>query len=342
MKKLLCFFIIAPLILSCSQGKKKEDSDRTPIITVEKGYYAAQNIEKRFTFISRPYHTTTLSFRVSGPVKYIDAYPGNYFKKGDIIATIDDRDYIIRKEQAESVYHQAKSEYGRIKNLYEKNNISASTFDKAVSDYISAKTTYEIIQNELYDTKLLAPFDGYISNVYVEQHQEVKATQPIVTFVDNSQMKIETYVSQDIAMKYDDIKEIKLTFDAFPGKYYYACVADISKSTSENNLSYLLTALLPNKDLKLLSGMSGEIIFGQDQADSVVVVPQIAVSHSPLEGDYLWCVDPITEKVSKRMVELGSLLPDGNIVVTKNLQSGEVVATSGLRFLSSGLKVKIK
>lgn len=33
---------------------------------------------------------------------------------------------------------------------------------------------------------------------------------------------------------------------------------EISKGTTRNNLSYLLTALLPNKEGKLLAGMSGK------------------------------------------------------------------------------------
>ena len=38
----------------------------------------------------------------------------NYYRRGDIIAEIDPRDYRIRRERAEAVYRQAKAEYERI------------------------------------------------------------------------------------------------------------------------------------------------------------------------------------------------------------------------------------
>lgn len=55
----------------------------------------------------------------------MDVYAGNHYKQGSIIAEIDPRDFHIRKERAEAIYHQAKAEFERIEKLYEKNNVSA-------------------------------------------------------------------------------------------------------------------------------------------------------------------------------------------------------------------------
>lgn len=118
--------------------------------------------EREFSFIAKPFKETELSFRVGGPIDRFEVYAGNYYHRGDIIAEIDSRDFRIRKERAEAVYHQAKAEFERIKVLYEKNNLSASAYEKARADYTSAKTAYETAVNELEDTKLIAPFDGYI------------------------------------------------------------------------------------------------------------------------------------------------------------------------------------
>lgn len=125
--------------------------------------------EREFSFIAKPFKETELSFRVGGPIDHFEVYAGNYYHRGDIIAEIDSRDFRIRKERAEAIYHQAKAEFERIKVLYEKNNLSASAYEKARADYTSAKTAYETAVNELEDTKLIAPFDGYIGEVYIEK-----------------------------------------------------------------------------------------------------------------------------------------------------------------------------
>lgn len=116
-----------------------------------------------------PFRTSELSFRVGGPISNFEVYAGNYYRKGEVIATIDDRDFLIRKEQTQAVYDQAKAEFERIGALYEKNNISASTYEKTKAEYTSAKTAFQTAANELNDTRLVAPFDGYVGgSVYRE------------------------------------------------------------------------------------------------------------------------------------------------------------------------------
>ena len=38
-----------------------------------------------------------------------------------------------------------------------------------------------------------------MGEVYIEKFQDVKATQPIISFIDIDQLKLEIYVTQDIA-----------------------------------------------------------------------------------------------------------------------------------------------
>ena len=54
--------------------------------------------------------------------------------------------------------------------------------------------------NELDDTRLLAPFDGFVQQTHIERHQEVKPSQAVVTFIDLSQVKVEVYVPEDMAV----------------------------------------------------------------------------------------------------------------------------------------------
>ena len=97
-----------------------------------------------------------------------------------------------------------------------------------------------------------------MGEVYIEKFQDVKATQPIISFIDIDQLKLEIYVTQDIARAAQALDTIQVRFDAQPDKVYNAKIMEISKGTTRNNLSYLLTALLPNKEGILLAGLSGK------------------------------------------------------------------------------------
>ena len=144
----------------------------------------------------------------------------------------------------------------------------------------------------------------------------------------------------DLAEK---IKEVGVRFDVCTEEVYPAKVVEVSKSTTRNNLSFLLTALLPNKQGKWPAGISGKMLLDFPASSSVamVTVPQTALSHRPTEGDYVWTVDNATRKVSKKKVILGELLPNGKVEVKGGLQAGETVAVSKLRFLSEGTPVEI-
>lgn len=344
--KAFIYLCLAPLLAAC--GGASEPKATAPVrVKVSQVEPMTQNPNREFTFISQPFKSTELSFRVGGPIDRFEVYAGNYYRQGDLIAEIDPRDFRIRKERAEALYTQTKAEYERIKVLYEKNNLSASAYEKARAEYTSARMSYQTATNELNDTRLIAPFNGYVGEVHIEKYQDVKATQPIISFIDIDQLKIEAYVTQDIAFGAQKPTQVSLRFDADPTNTYTARVVEISKSTTRNNISYLLTALLPNKDGSLLGGMSGKVHFDRQPtpADSLttrkLTIPQVALCHRPTEGAYVWIVDTATGKVSKRTVTMGELLPQSRVIITQGLSAHETVATSSLRFLSEGLTVVV-
>lgn len=137
---ILCFGLV--FLLSACNGKDTKSGQELLIYT-SNATLLAQESNKEFPFIAQPFRTSELSFRVGGPIDRLDVYAGNRYKQGSIIAEISPRDFRIRKERAEAVYQQAKTEFERIEVLYGKENISASTYEKAKADCVSAKMAFE-------------------------------------------------------------------------------------------------------------------------------------------------------------------------------------------------------
>ena len=190
-----------------------------------------------------------------------------------------------------------------------------------------------------------------MGEVYIEKFQDVKATQPIISFIDIDQLKLEIYVTQDIARAAQALDTIQVRFDAQPDKVYNAKIMEISKGTTRNNLSYLLTAIVPNPDMEWLGGMSGILSIDLPKEErsqnlwlplTAICHPQTALCHRPTEGDYLWVVNSKTQQVTKRKVKKGDLLPNGYVSITEGLYPDETVANSGLRFLSDGMKISVE
>ena len=215
-------FLLLVLLIATSCVDRQSQNEDPFRVKVARATSAANGERKEFPFIARPFRTSELSFRVSGPIDRFEVYAGNYYKRDNIIAEIDPRDFHLRVENAEAVYRRAEADYKRIEALYKKDNVSAANYEQARAAWIAAKTAYNTALNELGDTQLRAPFDGYVGEVFIEKFQDVRAAQPVVTLVDISKLRIEVYVTQDIAMRAGELKSVSLAFDHKPNQVFRA------------------------------------------------------------------------------------------------------------------------
>lgn len=190
----ISYILLLGILLSACQKNTKSEGTNLPVEVISPIKKTETDRSREYTFLSRPYNETVLSFRINGPVLNFDLRPGQAFSKGSTILSIDNRDFLIRKQQTEALYSQTNQEYKRIEALYKKNNISGSNYEKAKADFLVAKSNYETAVNALSDTHLSAPYDGYIQNIHIEPFQDVKATEPILTFIELDRLKIETYI----------------------------------------------------------------------------------------------------------------------------------------------------
>ena len=111
MKKALLFLACIGCFISCDNNSNKEQ--QAPNVKVICAEQSDTSSERSYSFISQPYRTTELSFRVGGPVYTFDTQSGQFFRKGELIAAIDDRDFLIRKQRAEAIYKQTEADYKR-------------------------------------------------------------------------------------------------------------------------------------------------------------------------------------------------------------------------------------
>lgn len=327
-----CISLSAICILflsSCKNETNKEQETSIPVITPQP---LNQLTERKYTFISDPYRIVDLSFRINGPIDKFDAQNGKFYKKNELIAVIDQRDFILRYQHADAEYKQKRSEWQRIKKLYEKNNISATQYDKAEADYKLAQAAWQASKNALADTKLTAPFDGYVQQTYVERYEDIHATEPVVQFIDISRLKIEVYVPEDLIPIIKDYHQnpiCSITFDALPQDSIFPSETFLTQSVTENNISYCFTAIINNPSYSLSGGMAGTLTFKIPlTSTSSVAIPLTAVCHNSQEGDYVWLLDS-NKKPYKAKIRCGKLLSNGQIEITQGLTANDKVLMYG-------------
>ena len=206
----------------CACSRTPQEQTSFPSVKVVHAEVMEAPSSRCYTFISQPYRLSELSFRVGGPVHAFDVQQGQFFRKGQLIAAIDERDFVIQKQRTEALYRQAEVDYTRISSLYAKDNISGMNYEQAKANYERTKADYEAAVNAWEDSRLYAPFDGYVQQAHIERYQDVKPSVPVVTFIDLSRIKVEAYVPEDIAlqMRQKDSVACMVRFNALPDREF--------------------------------------------------------------------------------------------------------------------------
>ncbi len=146
-----------------------------------------------FSGVTVPDKVLSLRPRISGKVVSIYVDEGDFVKAGQIIAKIDDADYVsaVRALKAEldglkAQLELAEINYERTRRLYERNAVSQADFDTAKANYENLRSRYESIkenlqrvENDLSETRVRASFSGVVVRKYVDVGAVVSPQTPM-------------------------------------------------------------------------------------------------------------------------------------------------------------------
>lgn len=106
----ISYILLLGILLSACQKNTKSEGTNLPVEVISPIKKTEIGRSREYTFLSRPYNETVLSFRINGPVLNFDLRPGQAFSKGSTILSIDNRDFLIRKhKQRRSIRKPTKS-----------------------------------------------------------------------------------------------------------------------------------------------------------------------------------------------------------------------------------------
>ncbi len=244
--------------------------------------------------------------QVSGIVEKLYVDFNTKVKKGQVLAELDKTALRSSVQQSLATLENARAEmeyqasnYERSKALYEKSLIAQADYDQARYGYEKSKATFKNTQAQ-YDKALVqlgyatlySPIDGVVMNRAVDEGQTVAAsfnTPEIFTIAqDLTQMQVEADIDEsDIGMIRKG-QRVEFDVDAFPDDKFGGTVEQIRLSpvTTSNVVTYTVVINAPNPDLKLLPGMTANIVIYVEESGDVLTIPYKALKFTP-EADYL-------------------------------------------------------
>jgi multidrug resistance efflux pump len=148
--------------------------------------------------------------RVSGPIIRIPIRDNQQMKKGDLLFEIDPSDFkaqvdvsVGQVQNAEASLKQRQQDLQRQTDLYQK-HVSAQqdfqnaqdAFSAAEAQVVSAKANLELAQLNLSYTTVVAPVDGYVTNVITSPGTYVTAGKQLLALVDTNSYWVAGYFKE--------------------------------------------------------------------------------------------------------------------------------------------------
>ena len=349
--KYILVFLLLFIFTACK--KDTEEEIIRPVKIQEINSSQNENLNIDFPAQISPTQKTILAFKYAGKIKSINFESGDFVKKGQVIATIDDSDYKVnleafskKYEAANAVVQNAEAQFYRAEKLYKGGAMPKKDYDNAlmqknvaISTLKEASAGLENARNTLNDTKIIAPYDGYIDKKIVEVGAIVPEGGPVVSYISNDITDIFVNASSKDIEYIKNASDINFK-DNSTEKIYTLKIKSIAQNPDSINLTYPVTFTFLNleKDEKFLSGQTGTVTISvKNNENPEILIPLNALFEDNGSNVYLF-KNGIAVKTA---VEIGELRETNKISIVKGLKTGDKVIVAGVSKLVDGDRVKL-
>jgi len=261
--------------------------------------------------------------RVSGVVKRLYVRIGDRVSKDQLLAELDDRDLIARRDEAAAAVQQADANLSYAKtDLQRKRQLSAagivprSDLDLAEraaavaeQQLTAAQASLEYAATQLAYARIVAPIAGVVASVSTQEGETVAASfaaPTFVTLIDLSRLEVWAYVDETDIGRIRAGQKARFTVDTY-GDYQFdgRVTAVYPKAEIRDNVVNYVTVVRfePPRDRTLRPEMTTTALIAIDSRENVLVLPIRAVRR---EGDRTFVLSRRGEAIERRFVTTGS------------------------------------
>lgn len=355
--------VLAVLLAGCAFGgwhyytaqqaaKQAAAVETTPVIRMDiKSTVSA-------TGTIRPVDSVEVSSKITARLKTVEVKENDEVKAGQVVATLDAKDYAAKRDQAQYKVTNTQAEYERIRYLYSIGADTEKQLEDAQMNYDTAVSALSQAESDASETNILAPMDGTVVGEPKTVGTMAVATSDNPTVI----MRIADLSTKKIMAKVDetDIGSVKVgqsatfTVDAYTDKTFTARVTKISQtdtantwdtSTSSSSAStsssaaviyYYVTLEVDDPENLLLPAMTARVEINTADKPDALVVP-ISTLKTDANGSYVIVKNPDGSQ-ENRYVQTG-IYSDDYVEILDGLSEGEeVVSTYTAKKSSSSSK----
>jgi len=321
----------------------------------------AYTIETNGTLELPPQNKATLSAIIGGRVKDILVIQGEKVKKGQLLATLENPEFIQMQENYLTAKNQMiylEKEYERAKTLREQQINSEKSFSKTESEYNDAvfkfngiKTQLELIgidlkkleDRELFSTiPVRSPINGYIRLVEFNLGQYIDPEQPLFEIVDNEHLHLELLVYEKDFVKIREGQNVHFYTSSNNSEVFSGKIFAVGKAFEKDVKAVKIYADIEGNKDHLIPGM---YVNGHIELDSnltTVLPKQSVIEEAGIY--YVFCKTEGPGNVFEK-IEVKPGASEGNkteIIFLDSTHASRTFVTQGAYYLNAELDLRIE
>ena len=327
------------LMALCSCGEKKQTAEEQTVrVKVQQIQAEAVNGEQGFSGTIEEQSGASLSFATAGTIKRIYVNSGQTVGAGQLIAELDPTTMQNAYTIAKTALEQAQDTYNRMKELHDDGSLPEMQWIAIENQLKSATASEAMAKKSLADTKLYAPFGGYIAAKDAEVGQNAGPGVPVVKLVSIGSVKVKISVPEDDIQRIKKGSSMKIIVPALGNREFSGSVTERGVSADPRSRTYEVKATINNHDGQLLPGMICQAFTNYMQGTTGVFVPANLVQLDSDNNTFVWVVNG--GKAVKRQIFISNETAQG-AQVSGGLSDGDQIIVAGQQKVSNGMKVTI-
>lgn len=339
-KKSIVFLMLAFALTSCKQSQTESlKSTFRSVKWTEVLPSSSNNQEYVLPAKVEAAQDVNLSFRVAGVIEKYSGKNGAYVKKGDTLVYMDNRDYLLQYSATKAEYDAISGEANRVIALYKDGSVSENDYSKAVSGLKQITAKLNSHANALSDTRLVAPFDGYIQKLHYSDGETVGAGMPVVSFVLSSSQEVVVNIPYNTYINQDNFVGATAIVPQYPNSKIDLTFIGVSPKANLNQLYSMRFAIKPNSDVIVTPGMSMMVTLNYEGEQNQLLTLPLTALYQKDNKTYVWSINS-DNSVKLNPIKVHNINSKGELIISEGVNAGDRVVTAGINNLTEGMKVE--
>lgn len=320
---------------SCSDKNEKQQTPPVRVRTVVATFVSVTNSNVYSGTVTENMGTV-LSFKVPGTLKTLYVSEGTKVAKGQLIGELDAQSLRNMYDISLASLATAQDTYDRMSKLHAAGTITDMKWVEIENALSAAKSSTAIALNNLNDSRLYAPFSGYVSEKLSDIGSTVAPGSPIVKLVKIENVKITISVGENEISKMNKGAGAMFDVPALGGQKYDCILTEKDVTANPLSRTYEVSFNCPNPDGCLLPGMICNLSLKADNTKEAITLPVSAVLLDDSNRYFVW----IDNKghAEKRYVTAKTYSGE-NMIIESGLSEGDKVIIEGQQKVSTNTAI---